>query len=383
MEGEWLSDGCRLQLTGPRIGDADATLRSATAFRASQQEEIQPENQYGPEEYTVGWICALPSERAAARGMLDEIHADDHIQEVNNSGGAYTLGRIGKHNVVITGLPKGMPGKAQAAAIAINMMRTFPSIRFGLMVGIGGGAPINSEEKDIRLGDVVVSAVSHGSPGVVQYDFGKSENGVFKQVGTLNKPPPVLASAVQKLESHHEMEDSKVEEYMTKMLAKHPKMLKKYGRPMANDCLFEAGYLHQAGAGPGRSCKNCDMSYLVSRDDRDDSSPQVHYGLIGSADNVMRDALKRDLFAMEKGILCYEMEAAGLMDNIPCLVIRGIADYSDSHKNDAWQAYASAAAAAYAKELLLAVPASQVKSTPTLDVDEICRKIGNIDGLSK
>ena len=46
------------------------------------------------------------------------------------------------------------------------------------------------------------------------------------------------------------------------------------------------------------------------------------------------------------------MEAAGLMDSFPCLVIRGICDYADSHKNKRWQPYAAATAAAFAKELL-------------------------------
>lgn len=59
------------------------------------------------------------------------------------------------------------------------------------------------------------------------------------------------------------------------------------------------------------------------------------------------------------------MEAAGLMDNFPCLVIRGICDYSDSHKNKQWQDYAAATAAAYSKELLSVVHASHVMNTPT------------------
>jgi nucleoside phosphorylase len=32
--------------------------------------------------------------------------------------------------------------------------------------------------------------------------------------------------------------------------------------------------------------------------------------------------------------VCIEMEAAGLMDWFPCLVIRGIYDYADLYKND-------------------------------------------------
>jgi hypothetical protein len=59
------------------------------------------------------------------------------------------------------------------------------------------------------------------------------------------------------------------------------------------------------------------------------------------------------------------MEAAGLMNDFPCLVIRGICDYADTHKNKEWQGYAAAVAAAYAKELLLVVPVDQIHSTPT------------------
>ncbi|CEO59881.1 Putative WD domain-containing protein [Penicillium brasilianum] len=59
------------------------------------------------------------------------------------------------------------------------------------------------------------------------------------------------------------------------------------------------------------------------------------------------------------------MEAAGLLNNFPCSVIRGICDYADSHKNKEWQGYAAAVAAAYAKELPLVVPTDQIATNPT------------------
>ena len=52
------------------------------------------------------------------------------------------------------------------------------------------------------------------------------------------------------------------------------------------------------------------------------------------------------------GVICFEKEAAGLMNHFPCVVIRGICDYSDSHLNKDWQRYAAMTAAAYAKDLL-------------------------------
>jgi nucleoside phosphorylase len=67
---------------------------------------------------------------------------------------------------------------------------------------------------------------------------------------------------------------------------------------------------------------------------------------------VIKDGQFRDRIAQELGVICFEMEAAGLMDSFPCLVIRGICDYADSHKNKRWQPYAAATAAVHAKELL-------------------------------
>jgi hypothetical protein len=75
----------------------------------------------------------------------------------------------------------------------------------------------------------------------------------------------------------------------------------------------------------------------------------------------MKDALIRDKLSAQKNVLCFEMEAAGLVNDFPCLVIRGICDYADSHKNSKWQGYAAMVAAAYAKDLLYRVVPQQVK----------------------
>ena len=124
-------------------------------------------------DYTVGWISALPLEMAAATAVFDDDHSDlrTPLSDHNN----YRLGRIEEHNVVLLCLPAGVTGKVATATAADQMRSTFKSIRFGLMVGIGGGVP--SPEHDIRLGDVAVSQptkTSGGGGGVVQYDFGKA-----------------------------------------------------------------------------------------------------------------------------------------------------------------------------------------------------------------
>ena len=121
------------------------------------------------EDYTVGWICALTTERVAAHAMLDEVH--NGLPRHANDSNIYVLGRIGQHNVAIACLPE--YGTVSAAKAATMMQFSFPSIRFGLMVGIGGGIP--SALVDIRLGDIVVSAPTGTEPGVVQYDLGRMD----------------------------------------------------------------------------------------------------------------------------------------------------------------------------------------------------------------
>src|SRR5271170_4922975 len=145
------------------------------------------------EDYTVGWICALPLEAAAATAMLDEIHEKPRRRHSNDHND-YTLGRIGEHNVVIACLPAGVYGTNTAVVVATQMQSSFESIRVGLMVGIGGGVP--SAIRDIRLGDVVVSKRGATLGGVVQYDREKMVEGKFERTGTLNKTPQVLLSAV-------------------------------------------------------------------------------------------------------------------------------------------------------------------------------------------
>jgi len=89
---------------------------------------------------------------------------------------------------------------------------------------------------------------------------------------------------------------------------------------------------------------------------------RVHYGSIASSNQVIKNAAFRDKLNRDLGgqILCVEMEAAGLMDNFPCIVTQGICDYADSHKNKSWQEHAAAVAAAFAKELLGYVQPSDV-----------------------
>ncbi|KAL7896637.1 purine and uridine phosphorylase [Trichoderma sp. TUCIM 5745] len=310
--------------------------------------------------YTVGWICALDVELAASVAILD--YELPKLSQVQGDTNTYVLGRIGQHNIVLTCLPAGTTGTNAAANTATNMLRSFPNIHFCLMVGIGGGAPSAASDDpcgDIRLGDVVVSCPSANSGGVLQYDFGKTmSKSKFIQTGILNKTSIVLSNSASTLRARHRIEESRIPQYIIRMLELNQKMQKEFSHPgLEFDQLFRAEYEHQDGA---PTCQHCDTTALVSREPRKDTNPVIHYGLIGSANQVMKHGATRDKLRDEKNIICFEMEAAGLMDVFPCLVVRGICDYADSHKNKRWQPYAAATAAAYAKEVLLVTPTSEV-----------------------
>jgi nucleoside phosphorylase len=317
------------------------------------------------DEYTVGWVCALPVELAAAQEMLDEEHQALDCDPADNDENVYTLGSIGGHNVAIVCLPAGHIGNNPAATVATQMRATFKAIRFRLMVGIGGGVP--STEADIRLGDVVVSQPHNVHSGVVQYDIGKSTPSGFERTGWLNSPPPVLLSAVNQVRANEERGKSQLSAYVSKL-----ERIAKFRRTTAGfDVLYEAAYDH----GGGQTCGECSDDRQIARQPREsEREVVVHYGTIASGNQVMRSAVERDRVSAELGgVFCFEMEAAGPMNSFSCLVIRGICDYADSHKNKRWQAYAAGTAAAYSREVLSFIP-SPAEMAKTHTVGEMIRE---------
>lgn len=292
--------------------------------------------QFTHSDYTVAWICALPkTELVVAGAMLDEEHPILPAADPQDTN-VYLLGRIGSHNVVIACLPAEKTGKVSAAIVAKDLLRSFKDVRFGLMVGVGGGAPYynvkhdngamdmdceddDSEEddsedtQDIRLGDVVISLHSKSSEAVVQYDFGKSVQGrEFIRSGRLNKPPSIVLSAVGMLQGQNERRGHKLSERLSKMVSDNPRMATKFEYPgLAKDQLFKSNFVH---LNDKNQCKDCcdflDVN-LVKRKKRDSTDIVLHYGTIGSADQVMKDATLRDKWAQKEKVKCFEMEAAG------------------------------------------------------------------------
>ncbi|GFN21442.1 Pfs, NACHT and Ankyrin domain protein [Aspergillus tubingensis] len=279
---------------------------------------------------------------AAARAMLDEVHEllPKHTDDTNT----YVLGSIQLHNVVIACLPDGQYGTNNAAIVATNMLRTFKSISTCLMVGIGGGVPSRA---DVRLGDVIVGT------RVMQSDLGKVVgDGELLQTAIPRIPHQSLGTVVSALRSKHELSRSRVSTILQQHLGGQPR----YSRPNVPDRLFHATYDHESIT-PG--CDKCDQSKVVPRNSRTSDEIIIHYGAIASGNQVMRSGTTRDKVAQRLDVVCFEMETAGLLDILPCLPIRGICDYSDSHKNKEWQRYAAATAAAYARELLEEMPVTE------------------------
>lgn len=333
-----------IPITQPDVETPDTAITTARIFSR--------------EDYTIGWICALPVEMAAAIALLDTIHPDLPVHPIDHN--TYVLGKIGEHSIVVACLPAGVYGTTSAAVAAAQMMNSFESVRFGLLVGIGGGIPC--EEADIRLGDVVVSKPSGENGGVVQFDRGKlHSDGTFQSKEMLNRPPPVLLASLARLEVKHVRDENNITKTLSEMLERYPAMRDEHFvyQGEEHDMLYDATDSHRSDK---YSCRDCDRSHVVPRRPRD-TSPRIHYGTIGSSNRVVEDAVTRETLRNKFGIICVETEAAGLMDDFPCLVIRGICDYADSYKNKRWQPYAAATAAAYAKELLAVIPSSQTIET--------------------
>ncbi|KAE8378285.1 nucleoside phosphorylase domain-containing protein [Aspergillus bertholletiae] len=321
-------------------------------------------------DYKIGWVCALPRELAAATAMLDVVHDRpcDLPWQPRVDHNQYSFGRIGSHNIVLAVLPFGIYGTTQAAIATKMMGNAFPGLIFVLMVGIAGGVP--GPTHDIRLGDVVVSRPVAGHSGVLQFDFGKTgQGGEVTPTGVLNHSPLEALAALSAVETRYMMMGGTLKDVISSALLRHPRMRGMFSHPgVRNDVLYQTDYDHV----PGIQCGSCSQARIKRRQPRRTTEPKIHYGLIGSGNQVIKSGRFREQLRQKHDILCLEMESAGIMDTFPCVVIRGISDYADSHKNDLWQGYAAITAAAYARDLLLSMgaPAMSAPRQRRLSVSE-------------
>lgn len=294
--------------------------------------------------------------------MLDEKHYFPKNRPTDTN--SYTYGEINGHNVVIAQIPTGQTGKSGAARMAIQFSQSFQSIRIFLFVGIGGGVPRNpyfkSELKDnefIHLGDVVVGSPTWaGVPAIFEYDRGRCTTDGHVATSLIDQPIPELVAVVDTIERNDEDGEPPFHRHLA-MLA--PERLEKNGVKLESlrnrfkypgseyDILCTPESVHPKNE---EICTNCPQAL---RPKRNSDKPVFHRGPIASGDLVMQNGKERDRLSTQcHGAICFETEAAGVMIDTHCLVIRGISDYADSHKPYKWHNYAAATAAAFARQVL-------------------------------
>lgn len=318
-------------------------------------------------EPTVAVICPLDTELRAVLAVFDHLPQEGW----GSDDKPYYHGLISKHSAVALSLPTARFGVVSAGRCAAWLENEFPSLQHRFLVGIAGGIP--DKELDIRLGDVVIG--TH----ICKYDSGKWVNGELRPRAALKEAPLKLLDAISMLKTLPQTSpDQLLGDQLVNMKKMDPKMVTQWTYPDAKnalDLLFEPGY---ACSNPSRVQCSCDPNKTVKRVTRQSKLPRVHYGLIASGDQVMKDDKRRDKLkddfrdAVGMEVLAVEMEAAAL-DDLGYMVIRGICDYADSHKNKNWQGYAAATAAACFKAVLARI------GTPNPDTSTRAPRAKSVD----
>ncbi|KAI1015348.1 hypothetical protein LB504_010967 [Fusarium proliferatum] len=325
------------------VNTSDARASSANSYPP------RPSDRRG---FEIAIICALTLEADAIEALFDHHWGDDGPPFDKEPGdpNAYSTGVIGRFNVVLAYMP-GM-GKVNAATVAANCGKSFPSIKLALVVGICGVVPFTPTEDEIILGDVIISN------GVIQYDLGRQFPEGLVRKDTLpdvpGRPSLEIRGILRKLQGlrHRRQLSAKIESFLD-VLRQDPELHAEYPGS-TKDMLFEATYRH---ADDQKSCEQAGCrGDLVKRSrlSTTDVPPKtaVHFGLMASADTVMKSGEDRDRIASAEDVIAFEMEGAGVWDSFPCVIIKGGCDYADSHKSKVWQRYAAATAAACAKAFL-------------------------------
>jgi nucleoside phosphorylase len=341
--------------------------RSTTWSEPLEDKHTQTQDSSRPnsrDDFEIAIICALPLEANAVLRAFDKLWDEDlyaYGRESNDSN-SYSVGAMGGRNVVLVH-PPGI-GKATAASVAVACAMSFKNVKLALVVGICGGVPLKSNKEEILLGDVVVSKA------VIQYDLGRQFPDHFRPKtaieDSLGRPNARICSLLAKLETniHGNNFQNKISDILTKLDcdgSSYPED--------AGDKLFKSAYRHKhqdpRSCGVCTNCKRntdpvcedalksscqdtgCDDAQLVRhRRQNQKNKPMVHIGLMASGDSVVRSGAHRDKVAKEANVIAFEMEGAGVWYTFPCVIIKGVCDYADSHKNKLWQEYAAATAAA-------------------------------------
>lgn len=327
--------------------------------------------------FRVAIVCALPREADAVTLVFDQFGDEERDLYGRTDGDTnhYITGRIGEHHVVLAVLPS-METSSAAAATA-SLRSSYTNLKLAILVGICGGVP-RVGDHDAFLGDVVVSKT------IIQYDYGRQYPGHFVVKNTiedsLGRADRDIRSLLALFQTELMRERLQVE---ASTHLKHLQEAAKKKRRRANyqfpgtakDTLYDPKYMHRHRDGcrtcasdPSDFCESasrascaevgCDPNSVIARErsmdlvNSGDFSPEIFIGRIGSGNTVMKSGKDRDHIADEHDLIAFEMECAGAWDEVPCIVVKGICDYADSHKNKSWQDFAAATAASVAKAIL-------------------------------
>ncbi|KAJ5899926.1 hypothetical protein N7495_004670 [Penicillium taxi] len=362
-----------------------ASPESAIPARGSRlMPSLRP---FSRNDFEIAIICALPLEFDAVSYTFDEFWDEngDQYGRAEGDPNSYTTGRVGKYDVVLALLPH--MGKTNAASAAASMRSSYGGLRLALIVGVCGGMP-HGRHSDILLGDVIISKT------VFQYDFGRCysdkfvcKNTLEDNLGRLNKDTRNLVSTFETDRGIDQLKQ-RTAHFLLQLQANATQTGRqsKYDYPgIAKDKLFGPTYRHKHHSSHTCICRDCfndsdpvcdealssscadlqcDNERLVARkrlqgiqqleNDGRDLTPQpaVHVGAVASGDMVMKSAADRDRISREAGVIAFEMEGAGVWDEVPCIVVKGVCDYADSHKHKGWQNFAAATAACASKAIL-------------------------------
>lgn len=339
------------------------------------------------DDFQIAIICALTLEADAVEALFDEPYDKFGSIYPKQSGdqNAYITGRIGPYNVVLCYLP-GM-GIGSAASAAANLRVSYEQVKLALLVGICGAVPFLPNNDEVVLGDIIIS------DSVIQYDFGSQYHNGFRRKTdvkeTLGRPSQEIRGFLAALRGRKTRSDLQEQTYKYLQTLQPPSETEWQYPGTEHDVLYEASYRHKHyRQNPDTKCTTCsnckssddpicdealkedckrtgcDASSIPrSRLSANSVQPRVHIGTIASANTVMKSGEHRDKLVEMENVIGFEMEGAGVWDNLPCIIVKGVCDYADSHKNKKWQDYAAATAASCAKAFLGIWPVTTTKCT--------------------
>ncbi|KAF5556294.1 MTA SAH nucleosidase [Fusarium napiforme] len=318
----------------------------------------------GRGDFAVALVCALSLEFDAVCMVIDDFWDEDGDQfgKADGDRNTYVTGRIDKHNVVIVLLGK---GKVNSAAAATSLRTSYPNIGLTILVGVCGAVP-SIRETDIRLGDVVISDT------IVRYDFGYQTDHEFVRKKTCygDVVPKEISNLLESLQTvlgkRRLMKGSTAFIEELKETAARLGQHGRYERPEERIISASRSQPQSLALRGQEVDQNIDIQ-----------APTIHFGPMASGDTVMVSAQHRDRIAAAENIIAFEMEGAGIWQELPCIIVKGVSDFADCEKTKEWQDYAAAMAAATSKAILKRYIHTDRKVSPPAGHSLLARQQGS------